>query len=65
MSRLGRLAADPFAWLITILLVSFALGGISEAIDWLDRRSCRVDGGVVQPVGDSHEWRCVHAEVRP
>lgn len=32
--------------------------GFAEGCDWLDRRSCRVNGGSVQKV-DGKEWRCV------
>lgn len=59
-SKLLRM--DLVDWFITIIVVGFAVGGIAEGIDWLDRRSCRTAGGSVQ-IDEDHgrEWRCIGA----
>lgn len=65
IQRSRLLPTTALGWLIAILLVSMAAGSIASGIDWLDRRLCRTDGGRVERIEDSREWRCVRAEARP
>src|ERR1043165_7518122 len=51
---------DFFGWIFAVLAVSFAVSQCGEAVDWLDRRSCRTSGGSVVE-SEHHEWRCVTA----
>lgn len=50
-------------WMIAIVVASFAVGAVAEGIDWLDRRSCRVNGGHVEKI--DNDWHCVGQAVRP
>lgn len=47
---------DFVDWIIAILVVSFAIGGVAQGVDWLDRRACRTNGGTVVEV--ERDWRC-------
>ncbi len=54
---LKRIASwDLMEWFTAIVMVVMVVSLTSEAIDWLDQRSCRVGGGRV--VHHDHDWRC-------
>lgn len=59
-----RTSADPadsgIALLAFMCFVVAAIYGIADGCDWLDRRSCRVNGGTVQTL-EHGEWRCTGA----
>ena len=60
MIRRGFLAwvagLDLRDWIMVVLVLAFFCAGIAETVDWLDQRSCRVNGG--QVVRDGRDWRC-------
>lgn len=55
------LPRDPLGWFLAILITGFIVASLGECVDWLDRRSCRVDGGHVEKIDDGSEWRCVRS----
>lgn len=62
MKRLiSLLPSDAIGWLFAILIVGLIGATCSSAVDWFDKRRCRVDGGEVRQVGDHDELRCARS----
>jgi len=46
-----------FDWVLLVIVITFAASQFSYAVDWVDRRSCRTNGGRVIE-SEHHDWRC-------